>query len=156
MAFMTLYAVKMSVLVFYHRFIFVKEACRRAVLILMVISTIWLIAIQIANLLTCRPVDAYWHRDKEQRCASVNVFLLVINITDTILDFVIVILPIHMASELQLPMRTKVAVGGMFGLGGFVVVTDIVRLVSSYQRGEQYGMCNWVKKEAKVTLTRSQ
>lgn len=134
-----IYAIKMSILFFYRRIFFITVGYRRASLAIMLVSTAWFIATQIANLLMCQPIDSFWIRTKPGKCMNFNVMFLGTGIVDTLIDLAILLLPIRMAFTLHLPMRTKVAVAGIFALGGFVVITNIVRIIYIYQPNQKYG-----------------
>lgn len=130
----------MSVLFFYRRIFFITKGYQRASLAVMAVATAWFIATQIVNLLTCQPIDSFWRRLKVGTCLNFNVMFLVTGIFDTVIDMVILLLPVRMALALQLPMRTRIAVAGIFALGGFVVITNIIRLRCIYNPNARYGM----------------
>ncbi|KAF2248053.1 hypothetical protein BU26DRAFT_551453 [Trematosphaeria pertusa] len=132
------YGVKMSVLFFYRRIFFITKGYQRASLAVMAVATAWFIATQIVNLLTCQPIDSFWRRLKVGTCLNFNVMFLVTGIFDTVIDMVILLLPVRMALALQLPMRTRIAVAGIFALGGFVVITNIIRLRCIYNPNARY------------------
>ena len=50
-------------------------------------------------------------------------------IVDTFVDVFILVLPIRTALMLHLPRKTRIAVAGIFSLGGFVVMTNVLRMV---------------------------
>jgi hypothetical protein len=134
-----MYACKMSVLLFYRHICFVAEGYRRASLAVMVVSTAWYIAAQVSNLLSCHPIDSFWNLSKPGQCLNFNAMFLGTGIADTVIDIFILLLPIRMALKLQLPRKTRVAVAGIFGLGGFVVITNIIRIRYVYQPNQKYG-----------------
>lgn len=57
-------------------------------------------------------------------------------IVDAVIDFSILVLPVRTALGLQLPRRTKFAVAGIFALGGFVVLTNVLRLIFGQEHGD--------------------
>ncbi|KAF2011503.1 hypothetical protein BU24DRAFT_466203 [Aaosphaeria arxii CBS 175.79] len=134
----SIYCVKISILLFYRRIFFITTGYKQVSLALMVLSTAWYIASQVANLLTCQPVDSFWNRRKPGKCSNFNAMYLGTGTVDLLIDVAILVLPIRMAFNLHLPTRTKVAVAGIFSLGGFVVISQIVRLVYVYQPGARY------------------
>lgn len=103
-------------------------------------ATAWFIGAQAGNLALCRPIDAFWHRTKPGKCLNFNVLFLATGIIDILIDMAILILPVRMAFKLQMPTRTKIALAGVFGLGGFVVITNIIRVRYIYQPSAMYGM----------------
>jgi hypothetical protein len=134
-----IFAVKISILCFYHRIFFITKGYRYASIALMAFATLWFIGTQIGNLLLCQPIDSFWHRTKPGKCLNFNLLFLATGIIDTLTDVAILILPVRMAFKLQLPVRTKVAVAGIFALGGFVIITNIIRIKFIYQPGAKYG-----------------
>jgi hypothetical protein len=66
-------------------------------------------------------------------------------IIDTVIDLAILLLPIRYVFTLQLPRKIKLAIAGIFALGGFVMVTSVLRLVYLYA-------CNtWLELDIYVT-----
>jgi hypothetical protein len=108
----------------------------------MAIATAWFIATQIGNLLICQPIDSFWNRAKPGKCLNFNIMFLATGIIDTLIDLMILLLPVRIAFTLQLPTKTKIAVAGIFALGGFVVITNIIRISYIYQPNEKYGKRN--------------
>lgn len=114
---------------------------------LIVVSTMWFIAAQVANLLTCQPIDSFWNRLKPGKCFSFSAMYLGTGVVDAVIDLAILLLPIRMAFKLHLPKRSRIAVAGIFSLGGFVVVAQVVRLAYIYQPHTQYGKPYTLAKE---------
>jgi len=52
-------------------------------------------------------------------------------------DLAILLVPIRTAFTLQMARRAKVELVGVFALGGFVVVTNVVRIVEFYTRRKE-------------------
>lgn len=103
-------------------------------------SVTWFIAAEVVNLATCRPIDGFWHRSKPSTCINFNVMSLWIGTVETAVDLFILAIPIHMAFDLHVPIRSRIAVAGIFALGGFSIVTNIVRIKFMYIPGSRYGM----------------
>ena len=134
------YAIKMSILFFYRRILLVTPGYRHISLGLMILSTAWIIGTEIANLLICQQVDAFWHRAKPGKCLNFNAMFLGTGIVETLIDLIILVLPLRVVLGLHLPMRTRVAVAGIFALGGLAVITNIIRIQYIYQPYAKYGM----------------
>jgi hypothetical protein len=142
--YVTLFMAKISICLLYRR-IFSTQQFRKMCLILMVVCTMWFIAAEVTNLCTCIPIDAFWHRTKPGKCLNFNIFSLIIGIFDILLDVCILLLPVRAVLFLQMPMRTKVMVLGIFLLGGFGIITNILRVVYQYQPNGYY--VNFTKAE---------
>ncbi|KAF2736980.1 hypothetical protein EJ04DRAFT_550958 [Polyplosphaeria fusca] len=128
----SIYCIKMSILMFYRRIFLVTTGYKQISLILILLSTALFISSQIAELLICQPIEAYWNRLKPGKCLNFGVLYLSTGIIDLLLDIAILALPIRMALKLHLPLRTRFAVAGIFALGGFVVIAQIFRLSYVY------------------------
>ncbi|KAI0190173.1 hypothetical protein EV127DRAFT_495319 [Xylaria flabelliformis] len=132
-----LWTAKISICLFYRR-VFPTPSFRRLSLLVMGIATAWFIGTEVANLAICVPIDIFWHRMKPGRCLNFNLFYLINGIAETIIDIVILALPVRAVFSVQIPTRTKFLVSGIFLLGGFVIVTNILRIYYSYQPDAQY------------------
>jgi hypothetical protein len=119
----------------------------------MAIATAWFIATQIGNLLICQPIDSFWNRAKPGKCLNFNIMFLATGIIDTLIDLMILLLPVRIAFTLQLPTKTKIAVAGIFALGGFVVITNIIRISYIYQPNEKYGKRNSTTRAEYITYS---
>ena len=71
--------------------------------------------------MACIPVAKFWDPTIAGTCINFNIFFLVNSIIETILDFVILVLPIPMILGLQLSRHNKVVLSGIFLLGGLYV-----------------------------------
>ena len=87
----------------------------------------------VPNFVVCIPLDAYWNRLKPGKCLNFKLYFVATGVLDIILDFTVLLLPIRRAFKLQLPLRTQCVVAGIFALGGFAVITNILRVCYVYQ-----------------------
>ncbi|MCJ1470575.1 hypothetical protein MMC07_009221 [Pseudocyphellaria aurata] len=125
-------ATKISILCLYYR-LFATPLFRHATILLGVFCVLWLIATEIAILLLCmRVTDDEYSQLLFFGSFNWNCYFLSINITETILDFAILVLPLGVVSSLQLPLRQKMVLYLTFLVGGFVCITGIVRTVLTY------------------------
>jgi hypothetical protein len=74
----------------------------------------------------CRPIYAYWNQvDPVWRTTPANTYsclnevgaLYAANITSIVQDFLTFLMPLVLFSKLQLPIRQKVVLSGIFGIG---------------------------------------
>ena len=72
--------------------------------------------------MACIPVAKFWDPTIAGTCINFNIFFLVNSIIETILDFVILVLPVPMILGLQLSRHNKVVLSGIFLLGGLYVL----------------------------------
>ena len=65
-----------------------------------------------------RPVSDYWTLSIEpQNCIDEKTHLVAANVINTITDFIVVLLPIKTTLGLELPVKQRVIVIGLFGAG---------------------------------------
>lgn len=81
------------------------------------VSSVWFVAIFIANLIICIPVDHFWHRTQPGRCLNFGVFFTSANIIEIVLDTCILAIPILGIIPLQMSVRTRALVLGIFLVG---------------------------------------
>ncbi|KAF2015190.1 hypothetical protein BU24DRAFT_410859 [Aaosphaeria arxii CBS 175.79] len=62
-------------------------------------------------------------------CGDFNTILMALAISDFVCDTIILILPVPVVWELQMPTSQKIAVTGVFALGGFAVVASCIRMI---------------------------
>ncbi|KAI5928453.1 hypothetical protein F4810DRAFT_5049 [Camillea tinctor] len=76
----------------------------------------------------CRPVSDYWTLSLEpQNCIDERTHLVAANIINTITDFIVVLLPIKTIMGLDLPVKQRIIVTGLFGVGLFASAAGIAR-----------------------------
>ncbi|KAI9782522.1 MAG: hypothetical protein M1816_001860 [Peltula sp. TS41687] len=130
-------AIKISILCLYRR-LFPIQAFRRMSYVVDVLCVLWLIAAELASLLACIPARKFWDPLSSGRCLNFNTYFLGIEVANTIIDVIILCLPLHMIRNLHLPFRQKIALSMIFLVGAFVIVTCIVRIVLVYQPHSAY------------------
>ncbi len=76
-----------------------------------------------------RPIRAQWDvaRTYKYHCLPLGFSNISHTIVSTILDFVIVLLPIPMVSRLRIPWRQRIGVGCLFAVGLFICVAGSCR-----------------------------
>jgi hypothetical protein len=108
---------KLSILASYLR-IFVTEWTRIAtyVLILLVIATP--INGVVVSLLSCQPISARWNPDLfSSHCNSAQHFWVRVDIPNIITDVAMLVLPLPLVWRLQIDLRQRIALCGIFQLG---------------------------------------
>ncbi|KAI9743889.1 MAG: hypothetical protein M1818_002623 [Claussenomyces sp. TS43310] len=83
-------------------------------------------------MLQCLPISYFWDKTQPGRCLP-NA-LITIGLTNGVLSFVgdlaILLLPLPMIWKLHINRKNKIAVSGMFMLGGLVCVISILRFIA--------------------------
>ncbi|KAJ6114835.1 hypothetical protein N7486_000613 [Penicillium sp. IBT 16267x] len=124
-------AVKMSIVLLYYR-IFPVTWFRRVLYGISFLVLGWGIAIIVTAGFQCQPYDYFWKQytdpTAEGSCIDVYAFFLSNGSLSVFTDFVILICPISMVWRLQMPMRRKLTVLGIFLLAGFACVAGVIRI----------------------------
>lgn len=133
---MSLAVVKISILLMYAR-IFPTRFFRVGATILGVITVTWWLAIFIVSIWSCSPIAYQWDKMlilkyPDAHCVDGAQFYIGNSVPNIITDVLILALPIREVMRLQVSTSQRVAVGGMFALGGLVVIISIIRLVSLF------------------------
>ncbi|KAL1969320.1 hypothetical protein VTN77DRAFT_9512 [Rasamsonia byssochlamydoides] len=124
---MTLFSSKVSILLQYRRVFKIKNmllACNIMLGVLVVYGT-WTF---VSAWLNCIPVAKFWNDSLPGYCLDKEGLWFSNSAMHILSDIIILLLPMPVLKSLQLPTRQKVALMGVFALGGFVTVTTIIRL----------------------------
>lgn len=72
------------------------------------------------NLFTCIPVYAAWDLEakKTAKCLNITQFYLSAQITNVLIDVIVLLLPLRIVIPLQVPRRQKVSLLVIFATGG--------------------------------------
>ncbi|CAH0022367.1 unnamed protein product, partial [Clonostachys rhizophaga] len=93
----------------------------------------------LVTIFQCSPVQAMWDiSDDRKGCLPVWKPLLAAEISNLIIDIMILITPILATWRLNLPAYKKWAVAGIFLVGGLVCASSILRLVSIARFGNEF------------------
>ncbi|MCJ1457993.1 hypothetical protein MMC28_008362 [Mycoblastus sanguinarius] len=89
----------------------------------------WGIATFFVAVFTCSPIHAYWDVEMPTRkCIDPLRYFLGVQIANIVMDLAILILPMPYLWRLRISLPHKIALVGIFMLGGFVVVVASLRL----------------------------
>ena len=83
-----------------------------------------------ASIFQCSPIHKAWDITGKVNghCINVNALFYANAGLDIFQDALIYVLPMRMLYQLQIPRRQKIALMGVFAVGGFVVITGMIRL----------------------------
>ena len=107
---------KASILVFYTN-IFSTKRFRICAHVMLLLVTAWTLSFFFSNLFTCYPITPLVEAFYGNKCIDAVSMWYASCISDIIIDFMILGMPIPMVSRLQLPLQQKLATIGMFLLG---------------------------------------
>ncbi|KAK3995689.1 hypothetical protein QBC44DRAFT_366483 [Cladorrhinum sp. PSN332] len=131
--YLSFFLARMSILSLYRR-VFATPKFKKACLMLMVFNLAFFIAAEVTNLCICIPIDIFWHRLKTGgRCLNFNLFSFIVGLVELVLDTAILLLPIRAIISLQMPTKTKVLISGIFLVGGFAIITGILKVYYQYR-----------------------
>ena len=140
---LSLVFVKLSVLFFYRR-LFVtgqRSLFDRVTKVLLVVMALWGVAFLVASTSACpsrlsaglpgspTDVSAYTCARAGPQLAGPAAFI----VSDAVTDFVILALPLPMVWRLQVDVRRKLALSGVFLLGGLACLASVLRIVGFAQ-----------------------
>jgi hypothetical protein len=114
-----LLCVKSSILVLYVR-LFRTQTFKRVAFGVWLFTLGWAISAFFSNVFQCTPVSYFWNKNQPGTC--IPNALITIGMTNGVLSFVgdlaILCLPLPMVWKLQIDKKRKLALIGMFLLGG--------------------------------------
>ena len=131
-------ALSQASILFFYRRLFFPSHMRYTTIVLLGIVAAWLIAAMVIEIgYPGHTIDFYFPGSST---VTFNVtylsFWLAMNIIETLIEIVILILPIRELQRLQLSRRKKHLLTLIFSLGGFVVITGIIRMSIIYHPNE--------------------
>ncbi|KAL8837755.1 MAG: hypothetical protein Q9170_002406 [Blastenia crenularia] len=125
---------KLAVLLFYQR-IFQGRWIQTAVWFMVGIDFIWTVGFFFSNLLQCYPIKVNWTGigNINGYCVNTNTLLIAQSWSDITTDIVILALPLPCIWALQMSVRRKLAVCGIFLLGALTVGAGIAKIAIFYR-----------------------
>lgn len=116
--------VKTSVLLFLMRLGGQKHEVRLCIIGLLVFNLCQMVAIFFAVVFQCTPVSYFWDRMREEgtrpegMCINQNAFYIATSGLTILTDLLVLILPFWIFLGLNLPLKVRAAIIGVFVLGG--------------------------------------
>ncbi|KAF3762737.1 hypothetical protein M406DRAFT_18111, partial [Cryphonectria parasitica EP155] len=121
---------KCALLCLYYRIFGISRRFTIAIYVVGVLVVSYFIVCVVLSIAGCQPVSYFWNKAQAGRCFNEVNFFRANGITNMLLDITVLILPLPMVWRLDLELRQKLAVTGMFLLGSFVCVTSILRILA--------------------------
>ncbi|KAI9803752.1 MAG: hypothetical protein M1826_004943 [Phylliscum demangeonii] len=119
--------IKLSVTTFYLRI--GDRGLRIASMVMIAIVAGQTISNVVCSIFMCTPIEVFWYPNvKEDHCIDIPKFFTVATLLNITTDFVTYLLPMRLIWTLRIPIRQKVGVILVLGLGLFACVSSIVRL----------------------------
>jgi hypothetical protein len=81
------------------------------------LAVVWAVATVIMILAICQPLPRFWNYELPGKCGDLVTTLIAFGALDVALDVVILILPIPMVYQLQMPFANKIGLAAIFAMG---------------------------------------
>ncbi|PYH97830.1 integral membrane protein [Aspergillus ellipticus CBS 707.79] len=120
--------VKVSIICFYRR-VFTIRSFQLTSFGINALIILWGVGVFLACALQCRPLKAYWDTSVDGQCLDGYKLIVANQIFNIVMDFVILALPVPLIWGLHKAWQDKLALNGVFALGGFVCFASIYRIV---------------------------
>jgi hypothetical protein len=132
-------ATKMSILLMYDRLFSVSRSFRRQIVALCFLTGAFWVGTTLSNCLNCIPIKYVWiNADADPRyCINYNLYWLGCGVAESVLDLMIILMPIRVVYGLNLSRGKRVAVAAVFLLGAFVILSGVVKVILSYIPGSR-------------------
>ncbi|XRM45278.1 hypothetical protein ABZX51_008378 [Aspergillus tubingensis] len=120
---------KYSILMFYWR-IFGMSNIRYPIYLIAFVVTGWGLGVILTTIFQCLPVHGFWDKTIPSHCGvNVNNFFIGNAVPNILTDWALLTLPLPYVWKLQRSASQKLALTGVFIMGGFICIISIVRLV---------------------------
>ncbi|KAI9750249.1 MAG: hypothetical protein M1815_001901 [Lichina confinis] len=123
----TITLVKACILMFYHR-TFVSHGFRRTVWGMAAFILLYFVPFTTAAIFQCRPLRLAWNKTLDGVCIDYVAYFKAASIVNLVTDVLLLVMPLPVVWRLNITPRQKIAVTGIFTLGGFVCVVAGLRI----------------------------
>ncbi|KAF4779143.1 hypothetical protein HER10_EVM0001358 [Colletotrichum scovillei] len=120
---------KMAVLAMFYRIFSASKMLRYSIWAITAMLVGWCIAVIMVSIFSCTPIPRFWDRTIDGTCINSSNFFIGITVPNIIFDILTVVLPIREVWALQMGREKKLAISGVFLLGGSVVLASVARLI---------------------------
>ncbi|PNP54424.1 hypothetical protein FNYG_15621 [Fusarium nygamai] len=122
---------KLAVLTFYRR-MFQLLPIRWPILILTLACVVWILIRTFMTILRCWPVQYFWDRSINGRCTiNAATYYFATDLTHSLLDTLILALPLFEVLRMKLPLGQKIAIAGLFSCGFLVCIASIFQVIQA-------------------------
>ncbi|KAI9652834.1 MAG: hypothetical protein M1831_006359 [Alyxoria varia] len=122
--------IKLSVLLFYRRFFFIRQSFMVWNNIMIALITLWAVGFMLVQIFACgHHLEVFWTAGaSHETCIDLTWSHLWFGITDVIGDIAVVVMPYPCIRKMRLQRREKLGVTTIFLLGTFSTAAAVVRL----------------------------
>jgi len=126
------FSVKFSILLFYRRLFGMKRNMQRLVLWFIAFQAIFAIASCFTFAFICHPIKGWWVLSmRVESCPNFHhtaAIWVSMRAVTVLCDIIVVLLPLKLVAELDLPLRQRLGLSSLFALGTVACVIAIARL----------------------------
>ena len=109
---------KTSLILLYWRIFGISRVFRKVLMVAWALVICYFVANLLVAIFECHPVAAFWdHSIRGARCVDTVAFYRWNGVANLVIDFMILTLTVPMVCRLNLKMKQKVVVSGLFLLG---------------------------------------
>ncbi|KAH8889121.1 hypothetical protein GQ53DRAFT_783398 [Thozetella sp. PMI_491] len=132
-------ATKLSILLLYNRLFFASSSFHRQFLVLFILVISYWIGCTVADFLNCIPIKYTWINSlaDPRYCFNYNIYWFATGLCEAFLDLLIIAMPIGVVLEMRLSIRQKLAVGSVFILGAFAILSGLLKTIFGYVPGSR-------------------
>ena len=121
--------VKLSMLIMYRR-VFDTRIIRILVNNVGNANATWVLLLIALTVFQCIPVQRAWNPNIPGECLDTKALFIGNAIPHIVIDLIMVAMPIHPVSKLELPLSQRIALIGIFMLGGIVCIVSMYRVTT--------------------------
>ncbi|KAL8648494.1 MAG: hypothetical protein Q9226_005971 [Calogaya cf. arnoldii] len=118
---------KIAILIYFLR-LNPKRSFRFGTLAVLFLTLAYMISFLLVQVFQCRPVEKWWKPLIAGKCTDITPVYIAVPVVNMCIDIFILLLPIPMLIQLQVNMRTKLALSAIFAVSSCTVVISAVRV----------------------------
>lgn len=104
-------------LIFLYKLFATKQSVKVAIYITLAWVLGWGVAVVIASIFLCEPIEHSWYPNDPGKCGDRNAFFMAAGALNVVNDFVIMAIPIPNIWSLQLPTGRRIGLIAAFAVG---------------------------------------
>ncbi|KAK4167901.1 hypothetical protein QBC43DRAFT_125777 [Cladorrhinum sp. PSN259] len=143
--------VRLSIINLYTHIFSSSDRLRIACYVMAAASIGWAIGSSLTIFLFCRPFAFNWDKTIDGTCVNIDLAYVLVQSTNFLVDLTIATMPLPVLWKLDMPLRRKIVVMLMFGLGATVCAIAVAR-IALYQLALAYDQTDFTYSSATLYL----
>ncbi|KAK8016929.1 Cytochrome P450 [Apiospora rasikravindrae] len=123
---------KLSIMALYYRVFSINRVFAKWIIGLGSVHIAWALGLSVLYAVQCRPLAKFWRPLMPGYCIATGPQVVASEIISSGLDFALVVLAMAMVGQIQMKATTKWKLRFLFGLGTFVGVIGILKVIFQY------------------------